>query len=111
MNMTAYSSDRLSLRQKTVLKSDSSAGSRAVAGLLLSAALVLSAGPALGQSTTPVPPILSFQGYLTDSTGSAANMVAEMMFALYEVPEAGTMLWDEAQDVTVSDGIFKRTAG
>ena len=53
-----------------------------------------------------VPPMISFQGVMTDPGGSAITDLLDVMFRIYDVPESGTPKWSEAQGVDVTDGLF-----
>ena len=53
-----------------------------------------------------IPPVISFQGVLTDSAGAARNGTESMMFALHADSTGGSPLWSETQSVPVSDGLF-----
>lgn len=55
---------------------------------------------------------INYQGYLTDSNGSAVNDTLEMSFRLYSVESGGTALWTETQSsVAVSNGLFSVLLG
>ncbi|MDZ7291385.1 MAG: tail fiber domain-containing protein [candidate division KSB1 bacterium] len=60
----------------------------------------------------PIPPIMSYQGVLTDASG---NLVPDgnynLTFKLYDIPGGGTPSWTEAQSVAVSKGIFNVVLG
>lgn len=70
----------------------------------LAALLAISVASALAQAPAEV----SFQGYLTSSTGEPKNGAYTMTFKLYR---GGTNIWTESQGVTVHDGIFHVALG
>jgi len=57
------------------------------------------------------PQLLSLDGYLTNSSGSALNGSYSFVFALYNVSSGGSALWTEAQTVTVSSGKLNALLG
>ena len=63
--------------------------------------------PAASGST---PGVLSYQGQLTDAAGNPVNGNVDITFRLYDVPEGGTPLWEEAHTganaVPVEGGLF-----
>lgn len=62
-------------------------------------------------SATP-PRTLSYQGVLTDDTGSLVpNGSYTMTFGMYLVPTGGAAAWTETQDVTVTNGNFDVVLG
>ncbi len=62
--------------------------------LILLAAGVLLAGPALAQGT--VPELVSFNARLSDSTGAPISGSHSVTFKLFDVSTAGTELWTES---------------
>jgi len=63
-------------------------------------------------SPAQVPPVISYQGVLTDGGGAVAgDGLYSMTFTLYDVPGGGTALWSETQSVTVAKGIFDVVLG
>jgi hypothetical protein len=54
-----------------------------------------------------VPPLISFQGYLTNDSGSPIDSAASMMFAMHTDSVSGTQLWNETQVVSIVDGLFE----
>jgi hypothetical protein len=74
---------------------------------LVIAISVILAAPTAAQ----VPPVISYQGVLTDGGGVASDGMYSMVFALYDVAGGGTALWSETQSVTVSKGIFNVVLG
>jgi hypothetical protein len=65
-------------------------------------ALFLMSSPALA-----VPPLINYQGMLSDTTGNpVADGQYSMTFKLYSVLTGGTVLWSEAQSVQVNGGVY-----
>lgn len=63
-------------------------------------------------SQAAVPGTLTYQGRLTDSSGTPASGTVSMTFAIYGVSTGGTVLWMETQSsVSVASGIFTVTLG
>jgi hypothetical protein len=70
--------------------------------------IILSAGSIFGQ----VPQLLNYQGVLTDLAGvPIANNNYNLTFRIYDADGGGTLLWEEAQNVEVQDGIFNVKLG
>jgi hypothetical protein len=67
--------------------------------------VLLTAAPVVLHAQS-VPPMISFQGVLTDPGGSGITDLLDVMFSIYDVPESGTAKWSEAQGVDVIDGLF-----
>jgi len=68
---------------------------------LLALNLFLS-GPALAG-----PGIISYQGKLTDNTGTPLTVPQDMRFSLYDNAVGGAMLWSETQSgVSVAEGVY-----
>jgi hypothetical protein len=65
--------------------------------------------------TTPawaVPPLINYQGKLTDANGSpVADGSYSMTFKLYSVLAGGTALWSETQSVSVNNGVYSLVLG
>ncbi len=58
-------------------------------------------------NVSAIPPLISYQGAVTDNTGALlADGEYEMFFRLYDVENGGDALWAERQKVTLSNGIF-----
>jgi len=75
---------------------------RACIAALAALALVLSARP-----THAVPPMMNYQGYLTDTGGAPRNGEFPMTFALFATPTGGSAMWSEPfASVTVAAGVF-----
>jgi hypothetical protein len=62
-------------------------------------------------SAFAVPPMINYQGALTDSGGAVVNGSVSMTFAIYNSPSNGTTLWSETQDVAVVNGVFNVALG
>jgi trimeric autotransporter adhesin len=68
----------------------------------IAAAMLLLSGPAFA-----VPDLVSFQGRLTDSTGTPIEGARNMTFRLYDNALGGTELWYETQtDVAITGGLY-----
>lgn len=80
---------------------------RRAAALALFAVLVLA--PVAGR--TQVPQTISYQGSLTDLAGVPASGIFDIAFSLYDAASAGTLLWTETQNVTVTNGAFSVVLG
>ena len=80
----------------------------------LTAIAVWTAGLVLfvcGLSAAYTPGQMSYQGYLTDSAGSGLYGTYQMVFALYDAPTEGNLLWEETQDVVVENGVYNVILG
>ncbi len=53
-----------------------------------------------------VPQTIDYQGRLADSDGNYLNNVVTVNFLIYDAEFDGTLLWNETQDVSTSNGIF-----
>lgn len=82
--------------------------------LLLASGLLIAPDLALGQSSY-VPSLVSYQGRVTDSTGTLIGNTAPVNrtveFRLYTVATGGTPIWAESQVVTISAGEFSVLIG
>jgi hypothetical protein len=58
-----------------------------------------------------VPQTISYQGYLTDSSGQPMNGTVGMTFSLYNVATGGSALWTEGHSVTVTNGVHSVILG
>jgi len=58
-----------------------------------------------------VPDTVSYQGYLTDPSGSPVDGSVSVTFALYDSAAAITASWAETQTVAVSKGLFQVQLG
>jgi hypothetical protein len=66
----------------------------------------------LQTSRAQIPLTMSYQGVLTDISGSpVADGNVTLTFRLYDGPTGGTSLWQETQQVAVSKGIFSVLLG
>ena len=71
--------------------------------------LVLLATATLAHADTPA--LLSQQGRLLQTDGTAATGSVTITFALYELDTGGTAMWTEPHSVTLDDGYFVATLG
>ncbi|PIU45436.1 MAG: hypothetical protein COS95_03575 [Ignavibacteriales bacterium CG07_land_8_20_14_0_80_59_12] len=63
-------------------------------------------------SLAQIPKTISYQGILTDASGTAVpDGNYSLTFKLYDVTTGGTPLWQEVQSVAVSKGIFSVNLG
>jgi len=58
-----------------------------------------------------VPETISYQGYLTDPSGSALDGPMSITFSLYDTPVTIAPTWTETQIVTISKGLFQVQLG
>lgn len=59
-----------------------------------------------------VPPLMNYQGYLTDESGEPLDTAISMIFTIYDDPDAGAVWWTETIDsVIVVNGLFNVTLG
>ncbi|MFC1572584.1 hypothetical protein ACFL6M_03190 [Candidatus Eisenbacteria bacterium] len=74
--------------------------------VLSSAILVLVLAGSSGDAH--VPPLISYQGVLTDSLGTELDGSFDLTFRLYLVPEGpeNETLWTETQSASISEGLF-----
>ena len=77
---------------------------------------LLSASTELVSAATQNPPdLMTYQGYLTDSTGTPLGNTTPanyaVLFRIYNVSTGGTALWSETQTVTVDKGNFSVILG
>lgn len=68
---------------------------------------------ALTKNAAAVAPMLHYQGQLLDPAtgGPKANATYPMTFRIYNVATGGTVLWGEAKNVVVTDGLFSTMLG
>lgn len=68
---------------------------------------------AAGAAYAAVPPMISYQGRLTQPSGApVADGTYSMMFCIYDVPTGGTPLWSETNpSVAVRGGLFATMLG
>ena len=65
-----------------------------------------------GLANAQIPQTLSYQGVLTDVSGSAVtDGNYSLIFKLYESATSGPLIWEETQGVTVANGIFNVILG
>lgn len=60
----------------------------------------------LNASYASVPHLLNYQGRLTDSAGAPLNGSYQITFRIYDAESGGNLLWEEAQSVVISQGVF-----
>jgi len=60
---------------------------------------------------TSIPRVLRFQGTLEDNAGVRLNGTFEMLFSIYDTESGGVPLWQEAQDITVENGLLDAELG
>ncbi|MCB9162071.1 MAG: hypothetical protein H6644_19885 [Caldilineaceae bacterium] len=81
-----------------------------VATVTLAVAALLTGGLRLladAQAAGNIPEMMSYQGYATDSGGTALNGTYAMTFAIYDSSSDGTKYWEETHaGVTVNSGYF-----
>ena len=53
-----------------------------------------------------IPKVINYQGMITDAGGVALTGNYAFHFALYDVSEEGEILWEEEQNLKITDGIF-----
>ena len=59
-----------------------------------------------------IPRMISYQGVLTDASGSnVANGSYNLTFHLYDTPTGGTPIWSEGKPVIVANGVFETRLG
>ncbi|MBN2543570.1 hypothetical protein JXI42_11960 [bacterium] len=62
---------------------------------------------AVSFSFAQIPQIISYQGYLTDSEDDPVpDGTYNITFSLYDAATGGTLLWNETQSVTVTNGLY-----
>lgn len=81
-------------------------GMGVIAILALGGALQGRASQLTSPESSGVPPVISYQGVLSDESGRPLTGPYTMTFGLYDVSEGGTALWLETQPVTATDGLF-----
>jgi Chaperone of endosialidase len=74
--------------------------------------LLLAAAWCCALANAQVPHKLSYQGYLTNASGTPINVTTAMTFKLYVAPSGGAALYTEIQpSVSVAGGIFNAVIG
>src|SRR5262249_54351542 len=74
--------------------------------LSLFSLFLLSACSVLAQ-TTPVPPLLNFQGRLAKPDGTpVTDGTYSLKFTLFDAATSGTQKWTETDTATVKNGVF-----
>ncbi len=74
--------------------------------------LVLAVLVLAGQAFSQVPHIMSYQGILTDASGTPVpDGPVNLTFRLFDAPAGGTAVWEESQQVAVSKGVFNALLG
>src|SRR5688572_28038347 len=80
----------------------------------VAALLALAAVGVAVPSQALVPPAITQQGRILDSEGNAVDGTVTIVFTLYDDPsasEAGNILWEESQDITLDEGYFSTRLG
>ena len=77
--------------------------------VLMGVVVIVAALPIAG--FCEVPQKIGYQGKLTDDLGNPLDGDYMMVFSIYDAPSGGTVLWGEAQTVTVANGIFNVQIG
>jgi hypothetical protein len=62
-------------------------------------------------ASAAIPQTINYQGFLTDSGDAPVNATVSMTFGIYDAPTGGSALWNETQDVTVTNGGFSAVLG
>ncbi len=109
-----------SIHFKTPMKSKNTltfkdAARHVLGALVLALALPGAAPRALAQATFNPPERMTYQGYLTDANGfplaTNAPKNYDIIFSIYNDANAGILLWNEQQTVTVDRGNFSVLLG
>jgi len=74
--------------------------------LLGSGILALALTPSKSLEEPSVPPVITYQGLLSDEGGDPLTGRYTMTFGLYSVSDGGEPLWMETQPVTATSGLF-----
>ena len=64
-----------------------------------------------GRAMATVPSTVSYQGYLTDTVGTALDGSYSIQFSIYNVDTGGLQLWSDTQTVTVNQGLLSVQLG
>ncbi len=78
---------------------------------LRAAGAVILAGVTYASHAAAVPMSLDEQGRLFDATGNPIVGATSFVFALYDAPTAGNVLWTETQSITIDGGYFSARLG
>lgn len=62
-------------------------------------------------ATAAIPQQITYQGYLTATSGAPVNKSVTLQLSLYDVAAGGTPLWTEQQVVSIADGQFSVNLG
>jgi hypothetical protein len=118
LNITKLGRRKMNFRRKLVIAVPVALIIALVIALVAIPAGAINRSPVLPDNGTvynspgPVPTILNYQGYLTDSNGDPVNDTLEMTFSIYETSEGGVPVWAETQpSVVVTDGLFNVLLG
>lgn len=66
----------------------------------------------IGFSSWAAPPLVNYQGKLTDASGEPVTDPAlSVIFRIFDAQTLGSLLWEEAQTVNVQDGIYNVMLG
>jgi hypothetical protein len=66
----------------------------------------------LAGAARAMPPTIGYQGQLTDASGTPVNTDVRMVFRLWTIPEGGSVVWAETQNVVqVRSGLFNVALG
>ncbi len=81
--------------------------------VVLASVLSLSGGSdsTVAAGDPPVPLLINYQGRLNNASGQPLTGVYDIVFSIYDVDTAGTLLWSETQSVTVTKGLFNVLLG
>ncbi|MEM7084242.1 MAG: hypothetical protein AAF465_16045 [Pseudomonadota bacterium] len=74
-------------------------------------AMLMASGWWMPITLAQVPSALSYQGYLTDSSGLPLQDSEVVQFSIYTSESGGTPVWSEFQSVFPSQGLFSTTFG
>lgn len=78
----------------------------------LGSPLTATAQERAGKTADKASPLLHYQGRLTDSGGEpVADTEHTVVFRLYDQEEGGSVIWQETQNVSTSNGVFSAKLG
>src|SRR6266542_804766 len=66
---------------------------------------------AINLPVSAIPQMINYQGRLSDVTGNVLTGVYSMTFNLYDQAANGRSLWNETQQVNVTNGLFNALLG